>query len=190
MQKYIHCCLDLELEQPRSLRIPDSNVTEEKIIQVGYVIYRVEPGFELIESVSRFVNIGVPLSTFIKALTGIRDSEIAKGIEPVQIYDELVSKQSQYRFLRVIKQWGGGDMDCLRRELPFGIEWQFGRSGFNVKHLYQIYAEKHGMNRSGGLSKCMNRCGLKWEGRGKHNAEIDALNTARFHAILYNKITK
>ena len=187
MEKYIHCCLDLELEQPRSSRIPDSKLTEEKIIQVGYVIYRVEPEFEPLECVTRFVDIGVPLSTFIKDLTGIRDSDISDGSPLIEIYDELVEKQKEYGFLRVIKQWGGGDMACLRREVPDEAEWQFGRSGCNIKHLYQIYAEKHAMNRSGGLSKCMNRCGLQWEGRGKHNAGTDALNTARFHAFLYSQ---
>lgn len=181
-----HCALDLELEQPKSNpQTPDSLLEEEKIIQVGYVIYELEPEFKVLEKVSRFVNIGVPLSQFIKDLTRISDEQIANGTTIEAIYDELVEKQKQYRFVRGVKQWGGGDMDCLRKEVP-NSRWEFGRSGVNIKHLYQTYAEATGKNRSGGLSRSMAKCGLIWEGRGKHDAMLDALNTARFHNFFYS----
>jgi inhibitor of KinA sporulation pathway (predicted exonuclease) len=183
-----HCCIDLELEQPKTNhQTPDSLLDEEKIIQVGYVIYELEPEFKILKKASSFVNIGVPLSSFIQKLTGISNEDIESGTTLELIYNQLVEDQKSYKFSRIIKQWGGGDMNCLKKELP-DVKWEFGYSGCNIKHLYQIYAEANGMSISGGLSKSMGKCGLNWEGQGKHDALIDALNTARFHSFLYNKI--
>lgn len=184
----LHCCIDLELEQPKTNhQTPDSSLDEEKIIQVGYVIYQLEPDFKIIKSVREFVNIGVPLSSFIKKLTGISDEDIASGTTLENIYYNMLSDLRVYNFSRAIKQWGGGDMDCLQKELP-DVKWEFGRSGVNIKHIYQVYAEANGMNPSGGLAKSMNKCGLKWEGAGKHDALADAFNTARVHHFLYKKL--
>jgi inhibitor of KinA sporulation pathway (predicted exonuclease) len=186
--RVLHCCIDLELEQPyTNLQTPDSMLNKEKIIQVGYVIYQLEPEFKVVKQFSQFVNIGVKLSSFIKNLTKISDENIASGVTLNEIYEQLVIDQKHYKFSRVLKQWGGGDMNALKKELP-DVKWEFGYSGCNIKHLYQIYAEANGLNTSGGLSKCMGRCGVTWEGRGKHDALIDALNTAKFHSFLYNKI--
>ena len=69
----IHCCIDLELEQPHTNhQTPDSQLNKEMIIQVGYVIYEIEPEFKVLEEVSDFINIGVKLSEFIKKLTKIK----------------------------------------------------------------------------------------------------------------------
>jgi inhibitor of KinA sporulation pathway (predicted exonuclease) len=185
MNPKLHCCIDLELEQPKTNpQTPDSLLDQEKIIQVGYVIYKLEPEFEVVKKYSKHVNIEVPLSAFIKKLTGITDENISNGTTIESIYNDMVDDLNTYKFSRVIKQWGGGDMACLKRELP-SVNWQFGHSGCNIKHIYQIYAEKNNKNTSGGLSKCMAKCGLKWEGQGKHDALIDAYNTAKMHAFLY-----
>lgn len=185
----LHCCIDLELEQPKTNpQTPDSELDEEKIIQVGYVVYALEPEFEVKLSVREYVKLGVPLSAFIKNLTKIKDSDLEdRGRSIGSIYQDLTINQKLYGFNRVVKQWGSGDMECLQREVG-GDNWQFGRSGCNIKHLYQIYAEANGLNISGGLSKSMSKCGLKWEGQGKHDALVDAFNTARFHHFLYNKL--
>jgi len=182
MLEYLtHIALDLELEQPKTNpQTPDSLLDEEKIIQVGYVVFKVFPEFEVLQTRSLFINIGIPLSTFIKKLTGITDKQITVGGTIEGAYNKLVFDMQMYKCRRVVKQWGGGDMECLRREVS-GLDWKFGRSGHNVKHMYQTYAEANGLKRSGGLSKSMGQCGLQWEGRGKHNAAIDALNTARFY---------
>jgi len=46
----IHCCIDLELEQPyTNHQTPDSKLDKEMIIQVGYVIYEIEPDFKVLE---------------------------------------------------------------------------------------------------------------------------------------------
>jgi len=140
-----------------------------------------------------YVNIGVPLSKFIKELTHITDEQVASGGTLLEAYSELVADQKEYNAIRVVRQWGGGDIEHIRMELDRGdidYKWEFGRSGFNVKHLYQAYALSNGLNTSGGLSKCMARCGLIWDGRGKHDALIDAMNTAKFYAHLENKLSR
>ena len=73
--------------------------------------------------------------------------------------------------------WGAGDQNAILKELPKDYKWGFGRSSFNVKHLFQLWAEVNGINPSGGLKKSMNKIGLKFKGSA-HNALVDAENTA------------
>jgi len=189
VKTFKHIALDLELEQPNTNpQTPDSKLTEEKIIQVGYVIYEIEPEFKVLKKVSSFVDIGVPLSEFIKKLTGISDSDILTGVSIEEAFRELTMDANAFETIRVVKQWGGGDMDCLQREVP-EEKWEFGRSACNIKHMYQVYAEANGQNRSGGLKKSMKRCGLTFEG-GAHDAAIDAFNTAKFHTFLHRVMKK
>lgn len=187
----IHCCLDLELEQPRSNpQTPDSRLLgESEIIQVGYVIYSLNP-FTVIDTSCEHVDIGVPLSAFIKQLTGITDDDITRGTTLGAIYDELVEKQKKYAFSRVIKQWGSGDVETIKNLIAKDL-WAFGNSGCNIKHMYQVYAEANGKNTSGGLAKSMSRCGITWDNRygHKHNALADAYNTAKMHDFLYRQFT-
>ena len=182
----VHIALDLELEQPRSNpQTPDSIIDDAKIIQVGWVVFTCDPTFKVLKMQSKIIDIGVPLSEFIQKLTGITNEKLKNGITLTEAYDALVSDMLEFKTLRVVKQWGGGDMDALRKELGDSVEWEFGHSGCNVKHQYQTYAEAKGLNRSGGLSKCMGRCGLYWLGQGKHDALYDALNTAKVYNFLY-----
>lgn len=180
-----HLALDLELEQPNRHDVVDSQVEHEKIIQVGWVVF--SDTFEILKEQQMNINIGVPLSTFIKTLTGITDEDIANGCSLAQVYKELTNDREMFDTSRVVIQWGSGDMQALKKELN-PSDWQFGKSGLNVKHLYQVYAEANGFNRSGGLSKVVARLGLHWLGRGKHQAGVDALNTAQVYNFLYNKL--
>ena len=192
--------LDLELEQSfDNPQTPDSKLDVSKIIQVGWIVYTTENGeYKVLKSQRQYVNIGVLLSKFIKDLTHITDEQISSGGTLLEAYNELVADQAEFNTIRVVRQWGGGDMEHMRMELDSetimstlerdGYKWEFGRSGFNVKHLYQAYALANGMNTSGGLSKCMGRCGLTWDGRGKHDALNDAMNTAKMYACLENKL--
>lgn len=137
-----HCCIDLELEQPMTnSQTPDSLLTEESIIQVGYVIYSLEPEFTIHKQVCEHIDIGVPLSSFIKKLTGITNDDIKAGKNLTDVYNSLVKDIKDFNCVRSVKQWGGGDIECLKKELPY-VKWELGRSGFNIKHLYQMYAEK------------------------------------------------
>ena len=183
--------LDLELEQSfDNPQTPDSKLDVSKIIQLGWVVFNDK---EVLKECRRYVNIGVPLSKFIKDLTKITDEHIQSGGTLNEAYADLVSDQKEYNTSRVVRQWGGGDMEHLKMEIETEqvetpMKWEFGRSGFNVKHLYQSYALENGLNTSGGLSKCMGRLDLIWKGRGKHDALLDAHNTARFYTLLSGKL--
>lgn len=182
----LHCAFDLELEQPKSNpNTRDSYLNEEKIIQLGYVIYKLEPEFEVVCQRSIFINIGVPLSGYIKKLTGISDEDIASGGTIKEAYQQLITDLEKYDFNRVLKQWGSNDDVTLKEELH-GVAWKFGRSACNIKHLSQIYLEANGMNTSGGLAKTMKKVGIKFDGRA-HDAAVDALNTALMYSFLYDK---
>lgn len=179
--------LDLELEQPyTNHQTPDSCLATEAIIQVGYVVMNDVTGEFLFEA-CRNVFIGVPLSSFIKKLTGISDEDLKTGTDLVTIIDELNSVIKTYNCSRKLHQWGGGDDVCIKAELPKNYPWQFGRSAVNVKHLFQLWSEANGISPSGGLKKSMSKMGLKFEG-GAHNALIDAKNTAIIFKALMEKL--
>lgn len=187
--KRFHCAIDLELEQPNTRHdCRDSHISDSpKIIQLGYVIYGLEPEFEIIQMSSYFINIGVPICSFIKKLTGISDEDIASGISINDAYDCLHSDVKKHKCSRILKQWGTGDDVAIRNEIT-NKPWAFGYGACNIKHIFQIYAESNSMNTSGGLNKSLKKCGLDWEGGKQHNAMYDALNTARMHNFLYNKL--
>lgn len=189
LRNNIHCAFDLECEQPKTNpQTPDSVLDVEQIIQIGYVIYELEPDFKILKNECLNINIGVPISKFIQTLTGIKNKDIESGVSFGFAYNKLVDDVKAFGCSRILKQWGGGDQDLLKKEAGDNRPWPFGRSACNVKHLYQIYAEANGMNTSGGLSKCLNRVRLGWSGGAKHNAENDAFNTARMHHFIYNSL--
>jgi len=192
--------LDLELEQPRSRReTPDSKLDLEKIIQVGWCVFNVnsDSTISILLEQQFHVNIGVPLSKFIKKLTGIKDSDIASGTDLKHIHKELIKDVEKFKTNRAIRQWGGGDMQALQTELEnetvwthqewAKYKWGLGRSGYNVKHLFQSYAIANNIKHSGGLKKSLHKMGLKFEGKA-HNALTDAINTARIYGVLHNKL--
>jgi inhibitor of KinA sporulation pathway (predicted exonuclease) len=186
-----YIAFDLELEQPKTNpQASDSLLDEEQIIQIGWCVYSVNP-FTIIDTNKQYINIGVPLSKFITKLTKITNSDLKLyGINLNEAYNLLVSDMKSYKTARGLIQWGGADQDCLRKELPEDINWQFGYSGVNIKHVFQIWARANNINPSGGLSKSLNKCGLKWDGGHKHDALNDAINTARMHDFLYRKLTR
>jgi inhibitor of KinA sporulation pathway (predicted exonuclease) len=186
----IRISLDLECEQPNTNhQTPDSALSESRIIQVGYVIFD-DHNFEkeptILKTYCRTVNIGVKLSSFIKDLTKITDEDILLGSTLKEIIDELHQDQILYNTSRKLLTWGAGDQEAIRRELGPDYPWGFGRSAFNVKHLYQLSREAQGLNPSGGLKKSMNRLSLKFDGVA-HNAAVDALNTLKVFCYLSSK---
>jgi inhibitor of KinA sporulation pathway (predicted exonuclease) len=83
--------------------------------------------------------------------------------------------------------WGQGDADELKDEFrernikfPF-----FGRRIFDVKTLCVFQQMVQGKSPGGGLRKCMNSCGLQFEGE-PHRAAVDATNTLQFFFYLLN----
>lgn len=201
----IRICLDLELEQPNTNKqTPDSLLDKEKIIQIGYVIFDCLTG-EFLAHKLIHINIGVPISEFIRNLTRIKNEDIQNGTDLVSAFKELVSDFRKFKADRVILDWGGGDARVLRDELiELGLkpeDWPFSKynhSGQNVKHLYRAYCDAFGLDYSGGLSKSMAKVGLLWDNlpknivkvHGKHNALIDAYNTARMYLHLIKKFKK
>ena len=175
-------CFDLELEQPKTNKqTPDSVLDAEQIIQLGYCV--LDPNGNIIHSACHTINIGVPISAFIQNLTGIKNKDIESGTMLGYACAELLKCVDLYDCNRIPLQWGGGDYETLAKEYP-PIRSVFGRSALNVKHLYQVWAEVNGINSSGGLAKSLNRVGIGWGGGSKHNAEADAINTARmFHKL-------
>ena len=185
MLKPIKISLDLELEQPfTKIGVEDSKLKIQKIIQVGYCVFNADTG-EFLKEVCKEVNIGVPLSNFIKNLTGITDEQIKKGTSLVKIIEELYSDILIYNADKKLLTWGAGDQEAIKVELPKDYPWKLGRSSFNVKHLYQLYRDLRGEKVSSGLKKSMNRLGLNFEGSA-HNALVDAKNTA----FIFMKLTK
>jgi inhibitor of KinA sporulation pathway (predicted exonuclease) len=179
----VYIAFDLELEQPNTNKdAPDSLLTEEKIIQLGYTIFN-ESGETLKDQLFN-INIGVPLSSFIKQLTKITDEQISAGTTIDEAYQNLVNDSKTFGASRVLLQWGGGDDTSLRKEIT--SEWIFGRSALNVKHLFRVYAEANGMRHSGGLRKSMSKVGLHFKGKA-HNALVDAKNTGIMYLWLLNK---
>jgi DNA polymerase III epsilon subunit-like protein len=175
----IHLSLDLELEQNKTNpQTPDSQLDEAAIIQVGLAVYDPEVG--IIETRGYHINIGVPISGYIQKLTGITNEDLELGVSLDFAYEEMVRLQAHYKTSRALLQWGGGDDEALKKELGKDTSWMFGRSGFNVKHLYRAYAEANGLNISGGLKTCCKRLGLPFEGRA-HDAVWDAAATAKVY---------
>ena len=181
--------LDLELEQPKSDRIPDSFTDVPKIIQVGWVVFNTTP-FIVLGTYSMFTDYCFyhgPVSRYIQELTGITKEHMDAGVPLIEIYTELVECRERNNTSRIVCQWGRSDMQCLRDELPDGIEWEFGQSGLNVKHMYMAYAHRMGIKARCGLSKALGRLGIPWRGRRRHRADIDALNTASMYSYLVNQ---
>lgn len=190
MENFI--ALDEELEQPNTNpQTPDSELTEEKIIQVGWVVFSTEPEFTVLKTTCDHVYHNINLSKYIKNLTRIQDSDIQNGLDLQTVYKRIVLDLYNYDCQRIIVTWGAGDIKHLMEELGYSVgdkDWEFGRSGCNVKHIFQMYADANGLNRHGGLSKCVAKLELTWCGHGKHNAMIDAYNTAQIYNFMYHKL--
>lgn len=185
-----HLCLDLELEQPfTNPQTPDSRAPAVTIIQVGWVVYETLP-FKLLETGVSHTNYPCALSEFIRKLTGITPTDMRTGVDLKKIYRRMEQDRQLYDASRIITEWGGGDVKELQEAV--GDRGGFASSGFNVKHLFRTYCELNNISTRGGLSKSMGKVGLQWEPvpgyhkSNKHDALVDAYNTARMHAHILN----
>jgi inhibitor of KinA sporulation pathway (predicted exonuclease) len=173
----IRWAFDLELEQPSTNpQTLDSKLSEAKIIQIGVVFFNVITG-QTIESKKWYINIGVPLSKFIKSLTNISQNDIDTGTTIENAYEELVYLIKKHKAFKQPVVWGSGDLLALKKEVVSkNIPWLLGSGEMNVKALYQLYAQLHGLKWRGGLETSMHRLGIKFQGRA-HDALVDAENT-------------
>jgi inhibitor of KinA sporulation pathway (predicted exonuclease) len=175
--------IDCEFEQPSCA-----------LIQIGACIGDLHTG-EIVESFSRFIKTGVPLSQFISKLTGITDYQIeTEGVSLVAAYNDLLAFRARYPdIFPASVTWGAGDMWQIKKQVTdeqhkvlsdLQIVWPFGNSEMDTKKFYQAYRIANGLSYRSGLGKSMGRLGLQFRGRA-HNAQIDAENTWRtFHHLI------
>jgi inhibitor of KinA sporulation pathway (predicted exonuclease) len=169
----IRYSLDLELEQPyTNPQTPDSKLKMQQIIQIGVVFFNSITS-EVLHKQKWYINIEVPLSSFIKTLTDITDEQLQNGTTTKQAYNELLDLIEKYEARRRPVTWGSGDLQALQSEVD---DYRLGRSESNVKALWQDVAPLLGINGRGGLGRSMDKMGLKFKGRA-HDALNDAENT-------------
>lgn len=173
----IRYTLDLELEQPNTNpQTPDSILSTPRIIQIGVVFFNIND-HQVVHKKSWIINIQVPVSKFIKQLTGITQEQIDNGVSISEAHKELIELIKFYKAVTQPITWGVGDLEALRNEILYlGQPWTLGRAELNIKSLYQIYSQLNGIKWRGGLASCMKRLGLEFEGN-QHDALIDAENT-------------
>ena len=188
VEHMIRAAIDIELERPCSdPNAPDSVIQKEKIIQIGCVIF-CDVTHRILKEVCWNINIGVPISSYIKELTGITQEEIDSGVSLEfalkNLQKILVRKSASKRILT----WGALDLVCIGEEAEReGLEWRYKYSALNVKHLYQLSREFKGQSSRHGLKAAMELSGLKFEG-SQHNALVDAKNTAKLFLNLKTKM--
>jgi len=182
----IRYALDLELEQPKSNpQTPDSQLDSPRIIQVGVAFFNIRTG-EIVETKSWYINIGVPLSAFIKELTSTTQDQLDTGTTIETAYAELLLLIKAYKCFRQPITWGGGDLRALQDEVGLS---DLGHVEMNVKTVYQAYAQILGWKRKIGLSGACERLGLSFIGR-PHDAVNDAVNTARIYHYFMQRLNK
>ena len=192
--------LDLELNKTHDEDIRESKTTD--IIQIGAAILDTSTG-TIIDTFSRFCNLStrldsgeLRLSKFIVKLTGITDEQInSSGIPLEQAYNELIAWIKKHEASRIVGTWGSGDLDCLRSQLPTNIVWHFSRFDstgyYDVKKMFQSYQIINNAKWQGGLRKAINVLDIQLDGkRTYHNAEFDAIMTAKVYYYLVSKWRK
>lgn len=191
--------IDLELEQSSTnVQCPDSAITEERIIQVGAVVFELTKETEPLILKTECINIYYPyrLSNFISKLCNIKSDDLLNSEETVlTAVKRLCDLRTEFDTSRILVQWGGGDDVALNKESAGGLH-SFGRSAYNAKHLYQLYKTANNKPTSGGLKAALKALNMQFvpvvigkRQYGAHNAAADALNTARIFNALINKIS-
>lgn len=170
--------LDAEYNQP-----------SKKTIQVGAAVFDCKSG-KMLESISILVNPNEPINPNITELTGIKDSDVfSEGVNIQDAYLALAKLHKTHKCFRNPLVWGSGtsnDSDHIYQEYLQSIgkpsddsflkkENVMGFRVLDVKTLYQSHAIFNGLHYAGGLSSCMERLGLQFEG-SPHNAMYDAIN--------------
>jgi inhibitor of KinA sporulation pathway (predicted exonuclease) len=170
--------LDCEFNQP-----------SRKTIQIGAAIYDVRTA-ACYGSLDLYVNPGEPITPEITKLTGITDRDVANAPNFAEAWNELKYFHAKHKVFKNPLVWGSGvrsDSSALYDEYKSGVLQKYGpQAGFeenfmgwrvlDAKTLFQSLMLFENRGYAGGLSDCMDRCGLKFEG-DKHRALTDARNT-------------
>lgn len=167
--------LDMEFEQ-----------SCQTIIQVGVIVGNLKTG-EILKEYCEHINIGKPISEYIRKLTGIKQEDIDNGKSLMQIYQDLKDLHKEYDCFRNCLTWGGGDSESLRNNLNLDDEmFLFGRRWIDVKTLFVSLMFAQDKSHQAGLAKALLRMNLQFKGR-KHNSKDDALNTFLIYRELLKK---
>lgn len=172
--------LDAEYNQP-----------SKKCIQIGAAIYDVKTAdchgtFEI------FVNPGELINPYITELTGIKDSDVSDAPNIKEAYFELKSFFQKHKPFRNPLVWGSGvSNDSLAIWQESGTEEEnfMGFRVLDAKTIYQSVMIHGNRNFAGGLSDCMRRLGLNFEGES-HTALADAKNTFSLWFFMMKKFQK
>ena len=168
---------DLELNQP-----------SEKIIEIGFVIGDLLKQ-EILERQSIFVNPEEALSKEIIELTSISQEQVDHGLSLEEAYLKMLGFVRKYSAKLILFQWGVGDTSLLKKQLPDGTDWPFGRRWIDVKALSQVDAIVNGLKPYGGLKKLASRKGIIVDKEKAHRADYDAEITFMLLGKLSSKFT-
>ena len=159
------------------------------IIQVGVVVGNLKTG-EILEKYCKHVYTEEIIDPYIIKLTGINQIDVQNGISLQDVYDDLKVLHTKYNCFRNAITWGGGDSEDLRNGVELNDEmFLFGRRWIDAKTLFVSHCFANNLKHQSGLSKSMNRLGMRFEGR-KHNAMDDALNTFKIYRKLVTLLEK
>jgi inhibitor of KinA sporulation pathway (predicted exonuclease) len=171
--------LDLEL-----------NKHPTQIIQVGMVVGSLQTG-EILEKVGCFIKISNPLDPFITSLTNITEDDLRDGGSILDAYNELIRLKTQYQCYGHCLQWGGGDIECLQKEITLTSGdmslWPFGHRYVDAKTVFQTLMIANDKKPQAGLAKALTKLGLQFKG-SKHNAVDDAYNTFVLYYNILNRL--
>lgn len=179
--------LDAEYNQP-----------SRKTIQIGAAVYDVRSA-ACYGTLDLYVNPRESITPEITDLTGIRDSDVASAPDIIEAWKELEAFHKKHKCFRNPLVWGSGvrnDSIALHQDYINAMSFNVGKGeiwhqeenfmGFRVldaKTLFQSLMLFENRGYAGGLSDCMKRMGLEFEGE-KHRALTDAKNTFRFWYFL------
>lgn len=165
--------IDLEMNQPSGT-----------IIQVGIAVGCLHSG-NLLYAECYDIYTDEQISAFIKNLTGITQNDVNSGMSLNEAYRKLVEIHHLFTCFRNPLTWGGGDSECLRKQLGiFDTDaFLFGRRWIDAKTLFVSKMFANGLKHQSGLARSMTRLGLTFKGQ-KHNARYDAMNTF----MIYHKL--
>lgn len=159
--------LDCEFNQP-----------SRKTIQIGAAVYDVRSA-ACYGTLDLYVNPKEPISKEITDLTGITDRDVANAPNIVEAWKELKEFHKKHGVFRNPLVWGSGvrnDSIALHQEAAPEEENFMGFRVLDAKTLFQSLMLFENRGYAGGLSDCMKRLGLTFEG-DKHRALTDARNT-------------
>jgi inhibitor of KinA sporulation pathway (predicted exonuclease) len=177
--------LDAEYNQP-----------SHKTIQIGAAVYDVRSA-ACYGTLDLYVNPGEPITPEITALTGITNRDVSNAPTIIDAWAELKAFHAKHKAFKNPLVWGSGvrndstvifdeysnaiDANIVAGKFDKVITLEENFMGYRVidaKTLYQSLMLFENGSYAGGLSSCMKRCGLTFEGE-KHRALTDAKNTFR-----------